>query len=133
MTKIIKPTQTIYNLVWEPSPYIADSSMQPHAEPESPDAHIFLVVEISMTQFERHAAFEANNEYKWLKNSGLWYCGNAIVYLVCDQRDVTADDDHIYAIMGWKGRIFLFGRMVEDNQITKICREEFSKLMGKIG
>jgi len=116
--KFIKPTNTNYKLTWEPEPYIGDTSLNPHTNIEEPDARILLLVKISKTQFERHAAFEAGPTYWYLRSSSLWWVGDTVI-LASDQKDIEHGNNNIYAILEWSGHHFVFGRVLKNNIITK--------------
>ena len=126
--RFVKPKETGYKLVWEPEAYIGDTSLQPHTNIEEPGARILLLARISKTQFERHAAFEAGPTYWSLRDSMLWWVGHDII-LASDQNDVECGDNNIYAILEWSKHHFVFGRVLKSNIITKICVQEFRKLL----
>ena len=129
MTKrYIKPKETQYKLVWDPEPYMGDTSMKPHENIEEPGARIILLARISKTQFERHAAFESGPGYKFLRDSSLWWVGDTIL-LASDQNDIDIGDDNIYTILEWKDCHFVFGRMLRSNVITKMCIKAFKELL----
>jgi len=128
--RYIRPNETQYQLVWDPEPYMGNTSMQPHENIEEPGARIILLARIGKTQFERHAAFEAGPGYKFLRDSMLWHVGDNIL-LASDQNDIDIGDNNIYTIFEWKNYHLVFGRMLKSNVITKMCMKAFRELLNQ--
>lgn len=116
-----------FELKWDPEPFVAtitEDGIVPHPSPEDPNSKIYLVAEISTTQFYRHASYLPGGQYKTFLDIFKWL-NNTVIYLISED-----SSDEIYCTCYhaiWK-TLIIFGKLIRDNIVFERCASAFADI-----
>lgn len=127
--KIVLPQKPNYrNWKWEPEPQlvmITKDGVVPHPNPNEPNAHVFLAIEISPFLFRSYVRYYAAEKSK---DYSIWEAGISrvatMIYLVAEP-----ESSEIYCVAVWKEVTLLIGKLLRSDNIYKICIRAFGKFL----